>query len=108
MIYAVMLVTFGERLGSILRFSDFEILDLEILDGVSHRNCGSPLHDDATIQIWIRHVTSYQKRSKILICPRPRPAPGDGEPSRAPPRAMAMDSEARNNFIWLADDGLHN
>ena len=30
MIYAVMLVTFGERLGSILRFSDFEILDLEI------------------------------------------------------------------------------
>ena len=34
MIYAVMLVTFGERLGSILRFSDFEILDLEILDGV--------------------------------------------------------------------------
>ena len=30
MIYAVMLVTFGERLGSILRFSDLEILDLEI------------------------------------------------------------------------------
>ena len=25
MIYAVMLVTFGERLGSILRFSDLEI-----------------------------------------------------------------------------------
>ena len=27
---AVMWVTFGERLGSILRFSGFEILDLEI------------------------------------------------------------------------------
>ena len=33
-------------------------------DGVSHRNCGSPLHADATIQIWIRHVTSYKKGAK--------------------------------------------
>ena len=109
MIYAVMLVTFGERLGSILRFSDFEILDLEIFGWSFHIVIVDlPYTTNARIQIWIRHVTSYQKRSKILICPRPRPAPGDGEPSRAPPRAMAMDSEARNNFIWLADDGLHN
>ena len=36
MIYAVMLVTFGERLGSILRFSDFEILDLEIFGWSFH------------------------------------------------------------------------
>ena len=39
---------------------------------------------------------------------RPRPAPGDGEPSRAPPSAMTMDLEARNNFIRLADDRLNN
>ena len=78
------------------------------MDGISHQNCGTRLHDEATIQIWIRHVTSYQKRSKILICARPRPAPGHGDGARAPPRAMAMGSEARNNFIRLADDRLNN
>ena len=100
--------TSASWLGSILRFSDFEIFDFEIFGSSLTRYGGSPEQDQAVTQIWIHHAPCYLKRKNILICPRPRPAPGHGDGGSAPPRAMAMGSEARNNFIRLADDGLRN
>ena len=75
MIYAVMLVTFGERLGSILRFSDFEILDFEIFGWYftsklwnSPTRRGHNPNMDAS-----RHKLPKKEQNLNMSAPPPRP-----------------------------------
>ena len=78
MIYAHMSASW---LGSILRFSDFEILNFEIVGlnymymCCTHNMVDPPPNPAIDPNIWIRHATLLPKKEKSLNTPAPPPRP---------------------------------
>ena len=88
-----MLVTFGERLGSILRFSDFEILDLEIF-GWSFHIVIVDLPYTTTPESKYGYATSQatKKEQNLNMRRAPRAPPAPGRRQTASPRERAPPS----------------